>query len=190
MLHTHSRRSLPSLTWEGHSSSCLRSSRVPSPEPLAAHRKLQNCLPRLSALFATRQDLSTPRETFQVPLRSAPRLSQPLGGFLQTSTPQAYFILQPRPGFPLPSKDFPLRTADVPHRKIFAPMLLPHLHSKRPSTAFRSNWVNFEALLHTKVRSLPLGFSQSLRRFLLRVHAPPGFRATASESSFTRFIRS
>jgi hypothetical protein len=111
------------LTREGHSSSCFRSFRVPSPEPLAASGKL--LLP--AKAFGPLRDTTR----FRPLVAGHPKSHYvPPSGFLNLSAAfsesERHKLISScnRVQGSLPFKDFSLRTAAIPHRDGLCPLVV------------------------------------------------------------------
>jgi hypothetical protein len=125
---------------------------------------------RVSALIAASSGASTNREASHSSLRSAHRLSQPLGGFLRATAFRACFIPKPHPGFACPGL-FPFAQPAFPRRKAVPPcrwLAAPH----RPKAVARPTGLDFEALIRAKVRHRRLSVTRSGSRNPLQVRSP------------------
>jgi hypothetical protein len=139
--------------------------RVPSMSTAAHCPFGVSCLPRVSALFATspkhvhktccvQQARMRPpyARPSQASLRSVLRLSQPLDGLHRASAGELVSSHRHVQGFK-PSRGFSLRAATLPRQKSLAPLSLKLRsltdRNRLPQTKPR----DFEAFLHTKMRS-------------------------------------
>jgi hypothetical protein len=108
------------------------------------------------------------------PLRSALRLSQPLGGLLRSAASRAYSIPQPRPGY-LSSRGFSLRAATLAFTRS-CPLAIGPPDARRPRTTSTSGDLDFEAFIHTEQRCFGLVLPAPSLAPLVEFCPPPGFQ--------------